>query len=155
MKNGFFTVDNQSMTRIVTALIAHHIFSPFSQQVDNFALAFVTPLSAKYDDVLTHLNNHPIDVKKRVYHPNPRLSVLLACRWLKNYRFVRQLSASKYHRPAKSKRPTRGLLAMRQFDCIGLGFGGLVRRFHITEEIVVRTQHHDVVAAVKALSVSL
>jgi len=60
MKNGFLTVNNQSMTSVVTALIAHNIFSPFGQQVDALALPFVPPLSAEYDDVLTHLKNHQV-----------------------------------------------------------------------------------------------
>lgn len=44
MKNGFLTVDNQSMARVMATLIAHNIFSPFSQQVNDLALTFVTPL---------------------------------------------------------------------------------------------------------------
>jgi len=60
MKNGFFTVDNQSVTGVVTALIAHNIFSPFSKQVYDLAFPFITPLSAEYDDVLTHLKNHQV-----------------------------------------------------------------------------------------------
>jgi len=55
MEDGFFTVNNQSMASIVTTLIAHHIFSAFSQQVDDLAFTFVTPLGAQYDNVLTHL----------------------------------------------------------------------------------------------------
>ncbi len=60
MKNGFLTVDNQSMARVMATLIAHNIFSPFSQQVNDLALTFVTPLGAQYDDVLTHLKNHQV-----------------------------------------------------------------------------------------------
>jgi len=54
MEDGFFTVDYESMACVVTALVAHNIFSPFSQKIDNLPFTFVTPLGAQYDDVVTH-----------------------------------------------------------------------------------------------------
>jgi hypothetical protein len=69
MKDGFFTVNYQSMASVVTTLIAHYILSPFGQQVYDLALTFVTPLSAQYDDVLTHFKNHRL-LKNGFYHRN-------------------------------------------------------------------------------------
>ena len=60
MKNGFLTVDNQSVASVMATLVAHNILSPFSQQVYNLAFTFVTPLGAQYDDVLTHFSKSPI-----------------------------------------------------------------------------------------------
>ena len=38
MENGFFTVDYESMAGVVTTLVAHNIFSPFSQEIDDLPL---------------------------------------------------------------------------------------------------------------------
>lgn len=54
MEDGFFTVDYESMARVVTALVAYNIFGPFSQKINNLPFTFVTPLGAQYDDVVTH-----------------------------------------------------------------------------------------------------
>ncbi|MBD3703228.1 hypothetical protein IE985_10910 [Klebsiella pneumoniae] len=42
----------------MTTLVAHNIFSPFSQEIDDLPFTFVTPLGAQYDDVVTHFQNH-------------------------------------------------------------------------------------------------
>ncbi len=44
MENGFFTVDYESMAGVVTTLVAHNIFSPFSQEIDDLPFTFVTPI---------------------------------------------------------------------------------------------------------------
>ncbi|VEC61297.1 Uncharacterised protein [Klebsiella aerogenes] len=59
MENGFFTVDYESMAGVVTTLVAHNIFSPFSQEIDDLPFTFVTPLGAQYDDVVTHFSKSP------------------------------------------------------------------------------------------------
>ena len=35
MEDGFFTVDYESMACVVATLVAHNIFSPFSQEIDD------------------------------------------------------------------------------------------------------------------------
>ena len=77
MKNGFFTVDYESMACIVTALIAHHIFSPFSQKIYDLAFTFVTPLGAQNDDVVTHFKNHRL-LKNGFYHRFFRVTALFS-----------------------------------------------------------------------------
>jgi hypothetical protein len=68
MEDGFFTVDYESMACVVTALVAHNIFSPFSQKINNLPFTFVTPLGAQYDDVVTHFfQNHRL-LKNGFYH---------------------------------------------------------------------------------------
>ncbi|CDN03454.1 conserved hypothetical protein [Klebsiella quasipneumoniae subsp. similipneumoniae] len=59
MENGFFTVDYESMAGVVTTLVAHNIFSPFCQEIDDLPFTFVTPLGAQYDDVVTHFSKSP------------------------------------------------------------------------------------------------
>jgi len=59
MENGFFTVDYKSMASVVATLVANHIFSAFSQKIDDLSFAFVTPLGAQYDDVVTHFSKSP------------------------------------------------------------------------------------------------
>ena len=54
VKNGLFTVDDQRMTRVMATLKTHHGGCGFSQQVNDFTLAFVTPLGAQHYDILTH-----------------------------------------------------------------------------------------------------
>ncbi|MNC58954.1 hypothetical protein D3C75_1087270 [compost metagenome] len=77
MKDGFFTVDNQSVASVMATLVAHNILSPFSQQVYDLTLTFVTPLGAQYDDVLTHFKITRL-LKNGFYHPNSSVSALLA-----------------------------------------------------------------------------
>ncbi|MNP21915.1 hypothetical protein D3C76_1145540 [compost metagenome] len=60
MEDGLFTVDYESMARVVTALITYNIFSTFSQKIDDLPFTFVTPLGAQYDDVVTHFSKSPI-----------------------------------------------------------------------------------------------
>ena len=60
MEDGFFTVDYESMARVVTTLITYNKFSPFSQKIDDLPFTFVTPLGAQYDDVVTHFSKSPI-----------------------------------------------------------------------------------------------
>ena len=47
-------IDNQCMPGIVTALKAHHAGHLFGQQIDDLALAFVTPLGADDDYIFSH-----------------------------------------------------------------------------------------------------
>jgi hypothetical protein len=41
----------------VPALETHHGMRPIGQQIDDFPLAFVTPLGADHDDVLGHVSS--------------------------------------------------------------------------------------------------
>ena len=60
MKGEFAALVLHGVTGIVAALIADHHVRPLGEQVDDFALAFVTPLSAHhYEDRHVSL---PIDV---------------------------------------------------------------------------------------------
>ena len=54
VQNGLFTVDDERMARIVAALKTHDRSRAIRQQVDNLALALVTPLRADDNYVLTH-----------------------------------------------------------------------------------------------------
>ena len=54
MKYSFLTVDNQSMSRVMTALKTHHRVSTFGQQVHDFSFALVAPLRADYHNALAH-----------------------------------------------------------------------------------------------------
>ncbi|GGC11590.1 hypothetical protein GCM10011352_42580 [Marinobacterium zhoushanense] len=54
MKNGFLTIDYQRMTGVMTALKAHNRCNLLSQQIDDLAFAFITPLGAQNNDVSTH-----------------------------------------------------------------------------------------------------
>lgn len=44
MKDGFFTVDYQSVASVMATLVAHNILSLFSQQVYNLAFTFRHPI---------------------------------------------------------------------------------------------------------------
>ena len=46
MEDGFFAVNDQGVPRIVTALETHDSISLGSQQIDDLAFAFITPLGA-------------------------------------------------------------------------------------------------------------
>ncbi len=58
MENGFSPLIT-SMAGVVTTTVAHNIFSPFSQEIDDLPFTFVTPLGAQYDDVVTHFSKSP------------------------------------------------------------------------------------------------
>jgi len=52
VQDGLLAGDDERMTRVVAALETHHALGVVGQPVDDFALAFVTPLGADHDDVL-------------------------------------------------------------------------------------------------------
>ena len=54
MKNSFFTTNNQRMAARCVPLKAHHCVGLLRQQVNDLALALITPLGAEYDDIATH-----------------------------------------------------------------------------------------------------
>ncbi|BCV31037.1 MAG: hypothetical protein Sw1PiTSA_28960 [Shewanella algae] len=54
MKNGFFTIDNQSMTSVVATLVTDYEFCLFGQKVDNLTFSLVTPLSAENNYIFAH-----------------------------------------------------------------------------------------------------
>ncbi len=56
MENGFSPLIT---SMVVTTTVAHNIFSPFSQEIDDLPFTFVTPLGAQYDDVVTHFSKSP------------------------------------------------------------------------------------------------
>ena len=55
MQNRFLAVDNQRMAGIVSALKTNYRPRLIGQQVHNFPFAFVTPLGADNNDILTHI----------------------------------------------------------------------------------------------------
>ena len=54
VQDRLFAVDNQRVARIVTSLKARHRSRAVREEVNNFSFAFVTPLGADDDDILTH-----------------------------------------------------------------------------------------------------
>src|SRR3989338_4100759 len=54
VQHRFLAADHQRMTGIVPALKAHHAMGVVGQPIDDFALAFITPLSADYYYVFCH-----------------------------------------------------------------------------------------------------
>jgi hypothetical protein len=46
MENGFSAVDDQRVTRVVAALKAHDDVRVASEEIDDFAFPFVSPLGA-------------------------------------------------------------------------------------------------------------
>jgi len=54
MQNGFLTVYQQCVARIVTTLKAYDSGGTISQQINDLAFTFITPLSANNDDALSH-----------------------------------------------------------------------------------------------------
>ncbi len=54
MQNGFFPIDDQGMTSIMTALEAHHIGGLVSQEIDDFSFPLVTPLGTEHDNTFSH-----------------------------------------------------------------------------------------------------
>jgi hypothetical protein len=58
MQGGFYAIDDQRMASVMTALKAHHALGTLSEPVDQFALAFVTPLGSDDDDVSTGICVH-------------------------------------------------------------------------------------------------
>ena len=54
MQNGFFTVDYQCVTCIVSALIANNILCTVSKQIYYFTFSLVTPLGAKDHNIFSH-----------------------------------------------------------------------------------------------------
>jgi hypothetical protein len=54
VQHGFRAVDDERVSRVVTALEAHHRGDPVSEQVDYLALSLVAPLGADHDDIPGH-----------------------------------------------------------------------------------------------------
>ncbi len=54
VQHGLLTVDDQGMSGIVAALVTHDRSRLIGQQIDDLALALITPLGAQDHDVLTH-----------------------------------------------------------------------------------------------------
>ena len=54
VQHGFVTVDHQGVSRIVPTLKTNHRIHITAQQIDNFALALVTPLGAQNNNALAH-----------------------------------------------------------------------------------------------------
>jgi hypothetical protein len=46
MEHGFFAVHHQSVTRVIAALKSDNNIGVFREEIDDFAFAFVSPLSA-------------------------------------------------------------------------------------------------------------
>jgi len=52
--NGRRSALTTALTRVMTALNAHHRVCGLGEQVDDLTLALITPLGPDYDNVLTH-----------------------------------------------------------------------------------------------------
>ena len=59
MQRITFTINDQSMTCVVTALKTDHRVKTFIEKVDNFPLALVAPLSADYYHIAFGLHKSP------------------------------------------------------------------------------------------------
>src|SRR5690606_26228932 len=57
VKRSFHTIDHQCMTGVVAALEADHGGGPVREQIDDLALALVTPLGAQHNYIFTHAIN--------------------------------------------------------------------------------------------------
>ncbi|GAA4871579.1 hypothetical protein GCM10023333_00500 [Ferrimonas pelagia] len=56
MQYGFLAIDHQSVTGIVTALVADHVMGLIGEKVNNFTFAFITPLGAQDNYIFTHVS---------------------------------------------------------------------------------------------------
>ena len=56
-EDGLLAVDDERVTRVVTAVEAHDAVGLLGEPVNDLALAFVAPLSADHDYILAHLCN--------------------------------------------------------------------------------------------------
>lgn len=54
VEDGLLAVQHQGMTCVVATLETHDGAGGFGQQVDDLALAFITPLGAEHDYILAH-----------------------------------------------------------------------------------------------------
>jgi hypothetical protein len=57
-QDGFLAADDKRVAGIVTALEANDALSVVRQPVDDFALAFITPLGSHDDDVTPGVHIH-------------------------------------------------------------------------------------------------
>ena len=55
MKNSLLSFDDKRMAGIVTTLKSGDSGGAIRQQIDDFAFAFVAPLSTNYNNVFTHI----------------------------------------------------------------------------------------------------
>ena len=53
-QHGLMTINHQCMTGIVAAVKTHHTVNALGEPVDDLAFAFVAPLSANHDNILSH-----------------------------------------------------------------------------------------------------
>lgn len=65
MQYRFLTFNDQRMSGVMPALEAHYCAGLIGQQIDDLALAFITPLTAD-DDGAGTLSRHAYLKKKRV-----------------------------------------------------------------------------------------
>ena len=54
MQYRFLTLNDQRMSGVMPALEAHYCSGLIGQQIDNLALAFITPLGAQDYYIFTH-----------------------------------------------------------------------------------------------------
>jgi hypothetical protein len=78
LKGEGFIVNDDSVPRIVAALVANDHIHVTSQEVGQFAFAFVTPLGSDYDGCghwapsrMASLHVKPTVVKMTLRHPSP------------------------------------------------------------------------------------
>src|SRR5690606_28341185 len=57
LKHSLVATDDQGVAGVVAALETHHATGALGEQVDDLALAFITPLGADHDDILGHGNS--------------------------------------------------------------------------------------------------
>ena len=54
MQHRFLSVDDKRMAGVMATLKPDHALGPFGEQIDQLPLAFVTPLRADHNDILSH-----------------------------------------------------------------------------------------------------
>src|SRR5690606_15294177 len=72
MQDGLLAIDDQRMPRVVATLVTHYRSRLVGQQIDDLALALITPLGAQDHDILTH--NPLSSLAKHAGHNN-RLNI--------------------------------------------------------------------------------
>jgi hypothetical protein len=76
MQYGFLTADHQCVTGVMAALKTHYGIGLIGEQIDNLALAFVTPLGTQHHDGfihchLTRVTNMKMQLMKRLACDQP------------------------------------------------------------------------------------
>src|SRR5690606_11993869 len=72
MQDGLLAIDDQRMPCVVATLVTHYRSRLVGQQINDLALALITPLGAQDHDVLTH---NPLSSSAKHAGHNNRLNI--------------------------------------------------------------------------------